>query len=156
MSVFALTVLISYYWRRDPTTLPLFDQTLAVAGADLQATLIDTGLMSDAPPARCARALSGAWLRLAARSPSGPRVFADDAGDDRLPACARLGNAELIVSGDNHLLRFGSEYRGIRIGTRAGAGLTADISASARKITPPRTTSWAQVPATSRASAPSG
>ena len=42
------------------------------------------------------------------------RVIADDPTDDRVLEAAREGGAEVIVSGDRHLLRLGS-WEGIRI-----------------------------------------
>lgn len=50
-----------------------------------------------------------------------PRVIADDADDDHMLACPLAGNAELMLSGDKHLLRLGSEYQDIRILTPAEA-----------------------------------
>lgn len=50
-----------------------------------------------------------------------PRVITDDADDDHVLACALAGNADLIVSGDKHLLGLGGEYRGVRIVTPAEA-----------------------------------
>lgn len=44
-----------------------------------------------------------------------PRVVANDADDDHVLACALAGKADLIVSGDKHLLGLGGEYQGIRI-----------------------------------------
>ncbi|MCX7149955.1 MAG: putative toxin-antitoxin system toxin component, PIN family [Rhodocyclales bacterium] len=44
-----------------------------------------------------------------------PRVVPNDADDDQVLACALAANAELIVSGDQHLLGLGGEYQGIRI-----------------------------------------
>jgi putative PIN family toxin of toxin-antitoxin system len=65
----------------------------------------------------------GAIRRLATMAvpASVPRVIADDADDDHVLACALAGNADLIVSGDKHLLRLGREYQGIRIVTAAEA-----------------------------------
>lgn len=50
-----------------------------------------------------------------------PRVVAEDADDDHVLACALAGNADLIVSGDKHLLGLGGTYQGIRIVTPAEA-----------------------------------
>ena len=50
-----------------------------------------------------------------------PRVVANDADDDHVLACALAGNADLIVSGDKHLLGLGGEYQSIRIVTPAEA-----------------------------------
>lgn len=44
-----------------------------------------------------------------------PRVVADDADDDHVLACALAGQADLIVSGDKHLLGLGGVYHGIQI-----------------------------------------
>ncbi|MDZ4255236.1 MAG: putative toxin-antitoxin system toxin component, PIN family [Sulfuritalea sp.] len=44
-----------------------------------------------------------------------PSVVPNDADDDQVLACALAANAELIVSGDKHLLGLGGEYQGIRI-----------------------------------------
>lgn len=50
-----------------------------------------------------------------------PRVVPNDADDDQVLACALEANAELIVSGDRHLLDLRGEYQGIRIVTPAQA-----------------------------------
>lgn len=50
-----------------------------------------------------------------------PRVVIDDADDDQVLACAVAAQANLIVSGDKHLLRLGSSYAGIEIVTAAQA-----------------------------------
>lgn len=50
-----------------------------------------------------------------------PRVVANDADDDHVLACALVGNADLIVSGDKDLLELGGMYQGIRIVTPAEA-----------------------------------
>lgn len=50
-----------------------------------------------------------------------PRVITADADDDHVLACALAGNADLIVSGDKHLLGLGGAYQGIRIVTPAEA-----------------------------------
>jgi putative PIN family toxin of toxin-antitoxin system len=50
-----------------------------------------------------------------------PRVVTEDADDDHVLACAVAAAADLIVSGDKHLLRIGSAYQGIRIVTAAQA-----------------------------------
>lgn len=44
-----------------------------------------------------------------------PRVVPNDADDDQVLACAVAADAELIVSGDKHLLGLGGQYQGIRI-----------------------------------------
>jgi len=50
-----------------------------------------------------------------------PQVIINDADDDQVLACALAVNADLIVSGDKHLLSLGGAYRGIRIVTPAEA-----------------------------------
>jgi predicted nucleic acid-binding protein len=50
-----------------------------------------------------------------------PRVIADDPDDDHVLACAIAARAELIVSGDRHLLGLGGSHRGIRIVSPAEA-----------------------------------
>lgn len=56
-------------------------------------------------------------LAIMAAPVSVPRIVADDADDDHVLACALAGSADLIVSGDKHLLGLGGEYQGIRITT---------------------------------------
>lgn len=48
-----------------------------------------------------------------------PRVIEQDPDDDQVLACAIAAQAELIVSGDKHLLSLGGYYQGIRIATPA-------------------------------------
>jgi len=50
-----------------------------------------------------------------------PRVIEQDADDDQVLACAIAAKANLIVSGDKHLLSLGSAYQGVRIVTPAEA-----------------------------------
>jgi uncharacterized protein len=50
-----------------------------------------------------------------------PRVVANDADDDHVLACAIAAQADLIVSGDKHLLGLGGSYQGIAIVTPAQA-----------------------------------
>ncbi|MCC6659090.1 MAG: putative toxin-antitoxin system toxin component, PIN family [Rhodocyclaceae bacterium] len=50
-----------------------------------------------------------------------PRVVANDADDDHVLACALAAQADLIVSGDKHLLGLGGAYQGIRIASPAEA-----------------------------------
>ncbi len=50
-----------------------------------------------------------------------PRVVANDADDDHVLACALTAQADLIVSGDKHLLSLGGHYQGIAIVTPAEA-----------------------------------
>lgn len=49
------------------------------------------------------------------------RVVENDADDDHVLACAVAGRADLIVSGDKHLLTLGGQYNGIAIVTPAQA-----------------------------------
>jgi predicted nucleic acid-binding protein len=42
-------------------------------------------------------------------------VIPEDADDDHVLACAVVAKANLIVSGDRHLLALGETYQGIRI-----------------------------------------
>ena len=51
-----------------------------------------------------------------------PRVVPGDADDDEVIACALAAKADLIVSGDRHLLDLGDSYQGIPIVTPAEAG----------------------------------
>lgn len=44
-----------------------------------------------------------------------PRVIENDPDDDHVLACAVAAQADLIVSGDKHLLSLGGQYKGIRI-----------------------------------------
>lgn len=60
-------------------------------------------------------------LAVMAAPASVPPVVANDADDDHVLACALAGNADLIVSGDKHLIGLGGEYQGIRIVTPAEA-----------------------------------
>jgi predicted nucleic acid-binding protein len=50
-----------------------------------------------------------------------PPVVNADPDDDQVLACALAANAELIVSGDKHLLDLGGQYQGIPIVTPAQA-----------------------------------
>ncbi len=50
-----------------------------------------------------------------------PRVIEGDADDDHVLACAVAAQANLIVSGDRHLLDLGGQYMGIPIVTPAQA-----------------------------------
>lgn len=50
-----------------------------------------------------------------------PRVIEHGADDDHVLACALAGQADLIVSGDKHLLGLGGQYEGIRIVAPADA-----------------------------------
>lgn len=54
-------------------------------------------------------------------------VIADDPKDDKFLECAVAGGADVIVSGDKHLLRLGS-YQGIRI--LSPADFLAELDAS--------------------------
>lgn len=44
-----------------------------------------------------------------------PRVIIGDPDDDHVLACAVEAQADMIVSGDKHLLDLGGHYQGIRI-----------------------------------------
>lgn len=50
-----------------------------------------------------------------------PRVVPNDADDDHVLACALAAQADLIVSGDKHLLGLSGHYQGIVIVTPAQA-----------------------------------
>lgn len=50
-----------------------------------------------------------------------PSVVANDADDDHVLASALAAQADLIVSGDRHLLSLGGSYQGIAIVTPAQA-----------------------------------
>ena len=50
-----------------------------------------------------------------------PAVIAADPDDDHVLACAVAGRADLIVSGDKHLLGLGGQYSGIPIVRAADA-----------------------------------
>lgn len=54
-------------------------------------------------------------LAVMAAPVSVPRVVANDADDDHVLACALAAQADLIVSGDKHLLGLGGSYQGIPI-----------------------------------------
>lgn len=56
-----------------------------------------------------------------------PRVVSDDPDDDQVLACALAARAELVVSGDKHLLELGGQYQGIPIVTPAQAVQLIDI-----------------------------
>ena len=43
------------------------------------------------------------------------RVVPNDPDDDAVIACALAARADLVVSGDKHLLGLGGQYEGIRI-----------------------------------------
>lgn len=60
-------------------------------------------------------------LSILATPQSVPRIVAHDADDDHVLACALAGQADLIVSGDRHLLGLGGHYQGIPIVTAAQA-----------------------------------
>lgn len=69
-----------------------------------------------------ADAVTALYLEFArALSPlSVPRVVPDDPDDDHVIACAMAARADIIVSGDKHLLKL-REYQGMRIVTAAQA-----------------------------------
>lgn len=50
-----------------------------------------------------------------------PLTVVRDPADDAVLACALAANADLIVSGDRHLLDFGATYQGFPIVTPAEA-----------------------------------
>ena len=50
-----------------------------------------------------------------------PLTIAADPSDDQVLACALAADAELIVSGDKHLLGLGGKYQGIPVVTPAQA-----------------------------------
>jgi uncharacterized protein len=50
-----------------------------------------------------------------------PHVVENDPDDDQVLACALVSHADLIVSGDKHLLGLGGQYQGIPIVTPAQA-----------------------------------
>jgi putative PIN family toxin of toxin-antitoxin system len=52
-----------------------------------------------------------------------PRVIENDPDDDEVLACAITAQANLIVSGDKHLLGLGGQYQGVSILTPAQAFL---------------------------------
>lgn len=54
-------------------------------------------------------------LALMATPADVPRVVANDADDDHVLACAIAAQADLIVSGDKHLLGLGGSYQTIAI-----------------------------------------
>lgn len=60
-------------------------------------------------------------LALTASPADVPRVIPGDADDDHVLACAATVQADLIVSGDKHLLSLGADYQGIPIVTPAQA-----------------------------------
>lgn len=85
-----------------------------LARPHLAAKLLEKGTTADAVTAlylEFARALSPLTV---------PRVVPDDADDDHVVACAVAAKADIIVSGDKHLLKL-HEYQGIRIVTVAQA-----------------------------------
>jgi putative PIN family toxin of toxin-antitoxin system len=53
------------------------------------------------------------WIEVRIAGPD-PKVIADDPSDDKVLACAKAARADLIVSGDAHLLALG-RWAGIRI-----------------------------------------
>jgi len=85
-----------------------------LARPHLAAKLLEKGTTADAVTAlylESARALSPLSV---------PRVVPDDADDDHVIACAVAAKADVIVSGDKHLLNL-REHQGIQIVTAAQA-----------------------------------
>ncbi len=83
--------------------------------------------------ATIAGALSRSFITVAATDP--PRLVLADAGDDKVLWCALVGEAELIVTYDQHLLGL-DPFRGVRIVTPEDAfayGLDEHPSGSTRK-----------------------
>jgi len=85
-----------------------------LARPHLAAKLIEKSTTADA--------VTALYLELArALSPlSVPRVVPDDPDDDHVIACAVAARADVIVSGDKHLLKM-REYQGMHIVTAAQA-----------------------------------
>jgi len=85
-----------------------------LARPHLAAKLAEKGTTADA--------VTALYLEFArAVSPlSVPRVVPDDPDDDHVIACAVAAKADIIVSGDKHLLKL-REHQGIRIVTAAQA-----------------------------------
>ena len=85
-----------------------------LARPHLAAKLLEKGTTADA--------VTALYLGFArAVSPlSVPRVVPDDADDDHVIACAVAAKADVIVSGDKHLLKL-REYQGIRMVTATQA-----------------------------------
>lgn len=85
-----------------------------LARPHLAAKLVEKGTKADA--------VTALYLEFArAVSPiSVPRVVPDDPDDDHVIACAVAARADVIISGDKHLLKL-REFQGIRIVTVAQA-----------------------------------
>jgi predicted nucleic acid-binding protein len=85
-----------------------------LARPHLASKLLEKGTTADAVTAlylEFARALSPLSV---------PRVVPDDPDDDHVIACAMAARADVIVSGDKHLLNL-REYQGMRMVTPAQA-----------------------------------
>ena len=97
--------------------------TSPVLAAELRNILVRAHLaVKLAEKGTTADAVTALYLEFArAVSPlSVPRVVPDDADDDHVVACAVAAKADIIVSGDKHLLNL-REYQGIRMLTAAQA-----------------------------------
>jgi len=70
--------------------------------------------VSAAEATATAHTLERYFITVAAVDP--PRLVLADAGDDKVLWCALVGEAELIVTYDHHLLRL-DPFRGVRIVT---------------------------------------
>ena len=118
-------VISALLWRGDPYRL----LQLGVAGefelltspvliAELADVLGRTHLASRIAAQNMTAAALAAQYQSAAQSVSPqtvPAVVTADPDDDHVLACAVTGHADLIVSGDKHLLGLGGQYNGIPI-----------------------------------------